>query len=166
MFSIFQIQGMPFSCKKKDVKEFFRPLVPFTIRIPRCIGKVTRGFCYVGFRSEEEKKKALFKNKSFLGKHSYLMYIHNAHHSSTRIYIASLDLTSFTIVYSLQSCSSSTHSIQFFFSFHWVMIAGVLSTGIYSTRLAHYIYVFGAQITLQWSHALLDFLLVAHFNSV
>lgn len=64
------MQGLPFSCKKKDVKEFFRPLVPFTIRIPQSHTKVLRGFCYVGFRTEEERKKALFKNRSFLGKFS------------------------------------------------------------------------------------------------
>ncbi|XP_077290382.1 putative RNA-binding protein 19 [Arctopsyche grandis] len=62
-----KIRGLPFSCKKKDIKDFFRPLVPFTIRIPRAQNKAMRGFCYVGFRTEDERIKALLKNRSFLG---------------------------------------------------------------------------------------------------
>lgn len=67
MLLYFQITGLPFKCKKKDIKEFFRPLVPYSIRLP--LGKEKRlvGFCYVGFRTEKELNKALSKDKLFLG---------------------------------------------------------------------------------------------------
>lgn len=58
---------MPFKCKKKDVKEFFRPLVPYSLRLPLGKGKKLVGFCYVGFRTEKELKKALAKDKLFIG---------------------------------------------------------------------------------------------------
>ncbi|KAG6452797.1 LOW QUALITY PROTEIN: probable RNA-binding protein 19 [Manduca sexta] len=64
-----KITGLPFKCKKKDIKEFFRPLVPFSIRLPLGKGKKLAGFCYVGFRTENEFKKALNKDKLFLGNH-------------------------------------------------------------------------------------------------
>lgn len=63
-----QITGLPYKCKKKDIKEFFRPLVPYSIRLPLGKGKKVTGFCYVGFRTEKELKKALIKDKLFLGK--------------------------------------------------------------------------------------------------
>lgn len=63
----FQITGLPFKCKKKDLKEFFRPLVPYSIRLPLGKGKKLVGFCYVGFRTEKELKKALAKDKLFIG---------------------------------------------------------------------------------------------------
>ncbi|KAF9421150.1 hypothetical protein HW555_002862 [Spodoptera exigua] len=61
-----KIMGLPYKCKKKDIKEFFRPLVPFSIRLPYGKGKKVTGFCYVGFRTEKELKKALGKDKLFL----------------------------------------------------------------------------------------------------
>ncbi|KAJ8722161.1 hypothetical protein PYW08_004563 [Mythimna loreyi] len=64
-----KIMGLPYKCKKKDIKEFFRPLVPFSIRLPFGKGKKVTGFCYVGFRTEKELKKALGKDKLFLGNH-------------------------------------------------------------------------------------------------
>lgn len=64
-----KITGLPFKCKKKDIKEFFRPLVPFSIRLPLGKGKKLAGFCYVGFRTEKELKKALNKDKLFIGNH-------------------------------------------------------------------------------------------------
>lgn len=63
-----KVTGLPFKCKKKDVKEFFKPLVPYSIRLPLGKGKKIAGFCYVGFRTENELKKALIKDKLFLGK--------------------------------------------------------------------------------------------------
>lgn len=54
---------MPYNCKKKDVKKFFSPLVPFTIRLPPKI----KGIAYAGFKEERNMNKALLKNKSFLG---------------------------------------------------------------------------------------------------
>lgn len=64
-----KITGLPFKCKKKDIKEFFRPIVPYSIRLPLGKGKKLAGFCYVGFRTEKELKKALAKDKLFLGNH-------------------------------------------------------------------------------------------------
>ncbi|XP_049873113.1 probable RNA-binding protein 19 [Pectinophora gossypiella] len=64
-----KITGLPFKCKKKDIKEFFRPLVPYTIRLPLAKGRKLSGFCFVGFRTEKEVKKALVKDKLFLGNH-------------------------------------------------------------------------------------------------
>ncbi|KAM3965303.1 putative RNA-binding protein 19 [Aphomia sociella] len=64
-----KITGLPFKCKKKDIKDFFKPLVPYSIRLPLGKGKKLSGFCYVGFRTEKELKKALGKDKLFLGKH-------------------------------------------------------------------------------------------------
>uniref|UniRef100_A0A1Q3G5K5 Acetyltransferase-14 n=1 Tax=Plutella xylostella TaxID=51655 RepID=A0A1Q3G5K5_PLUXY len=64
-----KITGLPFKCKKKDVKDLFRPLVPYSIRLPLGKGKKLAGFCYVGFRTEAELKKALNKDKLFVGSH-------------------------------------------------------------------------------------------------
>ncbi|XP_068633002.1 probable RNA-binding protein 19 [Battus philenor] len=64
-----KITGLPYKCKKKDIKEFFRPLVPFSLRLPLGKGKKLAGFCYVGFRTEKELKKALAKDKLFIGNH-------------------------------------------------------------------------------------------------
>ncbi|XP_053609018.1 probable RNA-binding protein 19 [Plodia interpunctella] len=63
-----KVNGLPFACKKKDIKEFFRPLVPYSIRLPMGKGKKLAGFCYVGFRTDKELKKALGKDKLFIGK--------------------------------------------------------------------------------------------------
>ncbi|KAI5637264.1 RNA recognition motif domain-containing protein [Phthorimaea operculella] len=64
-----KITGLPFKCKKKDIKEFFRPLVPYSIRLPMGKERKLTGFCYVGFRTEQELKKALNKDKLFIGNH-------------------------------------------------------------------------------------------------
>ncbi|KAJ2949187.1 hypothetical protein O0L34_g6129 [Tuta absoluta] len=64
-----KITGLPFKCKKKDIKEFFRPLVPYSIRLPMGKERKLSGFCYVGFRTEQELKKALNKDKLFIGNH-------------------------------------------------------------------------------------------------
>ncbi|XP_072949367.1 probable RNA-binding protein 19 [Epargyreus clarus] len=64
-----KMTGLPFKCKKKDVKDFFRPLVPYSIRLPLGKNKKLAGFCYVGFRTEKELKKALSKDKLFIGSH-------------------------------------------------------------------------------------------------
>ncbi|XP_050680009.1 probable RNA-binding protein 19 [Leptidea sinapis] len=64
-----KINGLPFKCKKKDVKAFLKPLVPYSIRLPLSKGKKLAGFCYVGFRTEKELKKALSKDKLFFGTH-------------------------------------------------------------------------------------------------
>lgn len=56
------LRGLPYKIKKKDIKEFFRPLKVDSIRIPPKI----KGIAYVGFKNEKDIKKALVKNKSFI----------------------------------------------------------------------------------------------------
>ncbi|XP_014480667.1 PREDICTED: probable RNA-binding protein 19 [Dinoponera quadriceps] len=57
-----KVSGLGYKHLKKDIKQFFRPLVPKSIRIPRKI----KGIAYLGFKTELQLKKALLKNKSFL----------------------------------------------------------------------------------------------------
>lgn len=56
--------NLAYGTKKKDIKDFFRPLKLTGVRIP----PKTSGFAYVSFKSSKEMKKALNKNKSFLSK--------------------------------------------------------------------------------------------------
>ncbi|CAH0546804.1 unnamed protein product [Brassicogethes aeneus] len=58
-----KLKDLPYNCKKKDIKHFFKPNTPYTIRIPRNI----HGIAYVGFKNEKSMKKALMKDKSFIG---------------------------------------------------------------------------------------------------
>lgn len=69
-----QVTGLPFKCKKKDIKGFFKPLVPYSIRFPLGKGKKLAGFCYVGFRTEKEFNKALTKDKLFIGR-IYILFL-------------------------------------------------------------------------------------------
>lgn len=57
------VRGIPYKTKKKDIKNFFRPLKIDSIRIPVKI----KGLAYVGFKDEKKVKKALLRNKSFIG---------------------------------------------------------------------------------------------------
>jgi len=59
-----KIRGLAYVHMKKHIKQFFRPIKPKSIRIPPKI----KGIAYVGFKTEQAMKKALMKNKSFLGK--------------------------------------------------------------------------------------------------
>lgn len=59
-----KIRGLGYKHIKKHIKQFFHPLKPKSIRIPPKI----KGIAYVGFKTEFQLKKALLKNKSFLGK--------------------------------------------------------------------------------------------------
>lgn len=58
-----KIRGIPYKTKKKDIKEFFRPLKVDSIRVPPKI----KGMVYVGFKDEKNMKKALLRDKSFIG---------------------------------------------------------------------------------------------------
>ena len=49
--------------KKKNIKDFFTPLKPVSIRIPKI-----KCLAYVSFKTELELKQALEKHKSFMGK--------------------------------------------------------------------------------------------------
>lgn len=59
-----KLHGLPYTCKKKDIKQFFKPLSPYSIRVPRAI----KGIAYVGFKLQKQFNKALLKNKSFICK--------------------------------------------------------------------------------------------------
>lgn len=61
-FFTVKIRGLGYDQKKRHVKQFFRPLVPKSIRVPPKI----KGIAYVGFQSESQMKQALNKDKSFL----------------------------------------------------------------------------------------------------
>ncbi|XP_044269129.1 probable RNA-binding protein 19 [Tribolium madens] len=57
-----KLRGLPYNCKKKDIKQFLKPVTPFTIRLPAKI----HGIAYVGFKTEKDYKKALLKDRSFI----------------------------------------------------------------------------------------------------
>nr|XP_022906482.1 probable RNA-binding protein 19 [Onthophagus taurus] len=57
-----KLKDLPYKCKKKDIKEFFKPNIPFSIRIPRNI----KGIAFVGFKNERQMKKGLMKDRSIL----------------------------------------------------------------------------------------------------
>ena len=61
----FTLKTRGFSCqvKKKDIRDFFAPLKPDSIRLPPKV----KGVAYVGFASEKDWKKALDKHRSFHG---------------------------------------------------------------------------------------------------
>ncbi|XP_055533590.1 probable RNA-binding protein 19 [Wyeomyia smithii] len=58
-----KIHNIPSSTKRQDLFRFFKPIKPYSIRIPT----KQKGFAYVGYKTETELKKALLKDKSFLG---------------------------------------------------------------------------------------------------
>ncbi|CAH1107316.1 unnamed protein product [Psylliodes chrysocephalus] len=57
-----KLRDLPYNIKKKDIKDFFKPISCYTIRIPRNI----HGIAYVGFKAERLANKALIKNRSFI----------------------------------------------------------------------------------------------------
>jgi len=67
-----KLSGLPFKSKKKDLKPFFAPLKPASIRVPPKI----KGIAFVGFLTEKEQKTALNKHKSFLGEHQINVLYH------------------------------------------------------------------------------------------
>lgn len=68
-FRIVKVINLPYSTKRGDLKTFFLPLKPASIRLP----PKSSGFAYVGFKTVKEVKKALNKNKSFLSKKIILL---------------------------------------------------------------------------------------------
>lgn len=62
-FFTVKLRGLAYNHKKKDIKQFFRPLKAKSIRVPPKI----KGIAYIGFKTEQHLRKALLKNKSFLG---------------------------------------------------------------------------------------------------
>lgn len=61
-----KVRGLPYKAKRKDVREFLRPLHAKAIRIAvkvKCVA-------YVGFATEKELNQALIKDRSFFSKYS------------------------------------------------------------------------------------------------
>lgn len=63
-FFTVKVRGLAYKAKKKDVKQFFHPLKPKSIRLP----PKSKGIAYVGFISEKELTQALKKHLTFIGK--------------------------------------------------------------------------------------------------
>jgi multiple RNA-binding domain-containing protein 1 len=63
-FLTVKVRGLAYKAKKKDVKQFFHPLKPSSVRLP----PKNKGIAYVGFKSEKELRQALNKHLTFLGK--------------------------------------------------------------------------------------------------
>lgn len=64
LFTI-KLKGLPYVCKKKDIKLFLKPLKPQSIRVPQKV----HGIAYAGFKDPKIFKKALLKDKSFIEGH-------------------------------------------------------------------------------------------------
>ncbi|KAJ8890365.1 hypothetical protein PR048_009873 [Dryococelus australis] len=83
-FYTVKVRGLPYTAKKKEIKQFFSPLRPKTIRIPPKM----KGFAYVGFKTEKDMKRALIKNMSFLGEWflciiNVVQFFEHHHHPKT-----------------------------------------------------------------------------------
>ena len=64
LFYTIKLEGLPYTAKKKDVKKFIGPNMGVkSIRVPRNI----KGIAFVGFATENQRKIAMKKNKSFIG---------------------------------------------------------------------------------------------------
>ncbi|XP_021914789.1 probable RNA-binding protein 19 isoform X2 [Zootermopsis nevadensis] len=61
-FFTVKVRGLAYKAKKKDVKQFFHPLKPKSVRLP----PKSKGIAYVGFKSEKEVRQALIKHLTFL----------------------------------------------------------------------------------------------------
>lgn len=56
-----KVRGLPFKAKRKDVRQFLKPLQPKCIRIAMKV----KGKAYVGFATEKEVRQACVKDRSF-----------------------------------------------------------------------------------------------------
>lgn len=61
-----KIRNIPLKTKRQDVLNFFKPIKLASVRLPVQV----RGICYVGFKNEEDFKKAQLKNRSFWSKYT------------------------------------------------------------------------------------------------
>lgn len=64
LFTI-KIRGIPLKTKREDILKFFGTNKPYSVRLPTKV----KGFCYVGFKTEINFKKAMQKDRSFLSKY-------------------------------------------------------------------------------------------------
>lgn len=75
-----KLRNLPYNTKKRDLKQFFKPVTPFTIRVPRNV----KGIAYAAFKQEKQLTKALLKDKSFLnGKQISVMKYNNTKEINT-----------------------------------------------------------------------------------
>lgn len=57
-----KVSGLPYKCKKKQIKDFFKPAKVFSLRLPPRV----KGIAYLGFKKEKDMKQALHKHHSFM----------------------------------------------------------------------------------------------------
>ncbi|KAH7950656.1 hypothetical protein HPB51_028320 [Rhipicephalus microplus] len=60
-----KVKGLPYNCKKKQIKDFFKPAKVASLRLPPKV----RGIAYLGFKKEQDMKQALNKHHSFMAGH-------------------------------------------------------------------------------------------------
>lgn len=60
-----KVKGLPYSCKKKQIKDFFKPAKVASLRLPPRV----KGIAYLGFKKEQDMKQALNKHHSFMAGH-------------------------------------------------------------------------------------------------
>lgn len=66
-----KLMNIPYKAKRSDIQKFFKPIKPFSIRIPR------HGFAFAGFKTKTDFNKALTKDRSFMSKFSSCYYRNN-----------------------------------------------------------------------------------------
>lgn len=57
-----KLMNIPYKTRRSDIQKFFKPIKPYSIRIPR------HGFAFAGFKTKLDFNKALTKDRSFLSK--------------------------------------------------------------------------------------------------
>ena len=60
-----KMRGLPYKVKKRQIKEFFDPLKPLSLRLPPKV----KGIAYVSFHSSQELSEAMVKHRGFLDGH-------------------------------------------------------------------------------------------------
>lgn len=60
-----KVKGLPYNCKKKQIKDFFKPAKVASLRLPPKV----KGIAYLGFKKEQDMKQALNKHHSFMAGH-------------------------------------------------------------------------------------------------
>lgn len=68
LYFVLQVKDLPYKIKKKDIKQFFKPISCYSIRIPREI----HGIAFVGFKNAKQFNQALMKDRSFISKSNTL----------------------------------------------------------------------------------------------
>ncbi|CAF0981643.1 unnamed protein product [Didymodactylos carnosus] len=75
---LIKIRGIPYTCKERDIRDFFSPLTILRCQLIRNRrNNSLTGICWLEFSSESDQKQAMLKNKSVMeiaksGEHRYL----------------------------------------------------------------------------------------------